>query len=295
MPVVNMRQLLEAGVHFGHQTRRWNPKMRPYIFGERNGIHIIDLQKTIRLIDHAYQFVRDVVADGGIVLFVGTKKQAKEAIKEHAIRAGMPYINHRWLGGTLTNFVTIRKSLEKYKDLLRKEEEGVFEKYPQKEASRLRRKLEKMRKVFDGIKELQKLPDIVYIVDIVKEETAVREANRLGIPIVAMVDTNADPELVDYVIPSNDDAIRAVNLITSVIADAVIEGRQIYSERTGEPVGVGALTTAAEETASVESAPQQHFLSAGMQEDEESGDFEDMMESYDYGEFEEESENAEED
>ena len=226
VPVVAMKQLLEAGVHFGHQTRRWNPKMRPYIFMERNGIYIIDLQKTVRLLDEAYNFVRELVAQGGRILFVGTKKQARDAIAEEATRCGEFYINERWLGGTLTNFVTIRKRIDRLVELEQMEAEGHFERLPKKEVARLLREKAKLQKYLGGIKGMKDLPDAIYVVDPRKEKIAVTEARKLGIPVVAIVDTNCDPEEIDYVIPGNDDAIRAVRLITSKIADAVLEGKQ---------------------------------------------------------------------
>ena len=234
MSYITMKQLLENGVHFGHQTRRWNPKFKPYIYTSRNGIHIIDLQKTVALFDKAYEFVRDQVANGAKVLFVGTKKQAQVAIEEHAKRCGMFYVNQRWLGGTLTNFQTIKKSIEKLRKLEEMEKEGLYELLPKKEIMRIEKKKKKLEKYLGGIKDMEDLPDIVYIVDIRREHIAVKEARKLGIPIVAIVDSNCDPELVDYIIPGNDDAIRAINLITSRIADAVIEGKAIYQEKVGE-------------------------------------------------------------
>ncbi|WP_054937961.1 30S ribosomal protein S2 [Moorella stamsii] len=221
-----MKQLLEAGVHFGHQTRRWNPKMAPYIFTERNGIYIIDLQRTVKKIEEAYNFVRDLARDGGKILFVGTKKQAQEAVREEAERCGMFYVNVRWLGGTLTNFQTIRRRIERLKELERMEKEGTFEVLPKKEVARLRGEKEKLERYLGGIKEMKNLPDALFIIDPRKERIAVAEGRRLGIPIVAIVDTNCDPDEVDYVIPGNDDAIRAVRLLTSKMADAVIEGLQ---------------------------------------------------------------------
>ncbi|MEW8958618.1 MAG: 30S ribosomal protein S2 [Moorella sp. (in: firmicutes)] len=221
-----MKQLLEAGVHFGHQTRRWNPKMAPYIFTERNGIYIIDLQRTVKKIEEAYNFVRDLARNGGKILFVGTKKQAQEAVKEEAERCGMFYVNVRWLGGTLTNFQTIRRRIERLKELERMEEEGTFEVLPKKEVARLRHEKEKLERYLGGIKEMRNLPDALFIIDPRKERIAVAEGRRLGIPIVAIVDTNCDPDEIDYVIPGNDDAIRAVRLLTSKIADAVLEGLQ---------------------------------------------------------------------
>ncbi|GEA15236.1 MAG: small subunit ribosomal protein [Moorella sp. (in: firmicutes)] len=224
--IISMKQLLEAGVHFGHQTRRWNPKMAPYIFTERNGIYIIDLQRTVKKIEEAYNFVRDLARDGGKILFVGTKKQAQEAVREEAERCGMFYVNVRWLGGTLTNFQTIRRRIERLKELERMEEEGTFEVLPKKEVARLRSEKEKLERYLGGIKEMKNLPDALFIIDPRKERIAVAEGRRLGIPIVAIVDTNCDPDEIDYVIPGNDDAIRAVRLLTSKMADAVLEGLQ---------------------------------------------------------------------
>ncbi len=229
--VINMKQLLEAGVHFGHQISHWNPRMKPYIFGSRNGIHIIDLQQTVVLFKKAYNFVRDVVANGGEVLFVGTKKQAQAIIAEEAIRCNMPFVNTRWLGGTLTNFHTIRSRVDYLLELKRLEEEGKMELLPKKEAKGLRRQMQKLEYLLNGIINMRRLPDAVFIVDTKKEYIAVREAKKLGIPIVAIVDTNCDPSDADYLIPSNDDAIRAIKLFTSRIADACIEGRHIYEQR----------------------------------------------------------------
>jgi len=226
MAVVSMKQLLESGVHFGHQTRRWNPKMKPYIFTERNGIYIIDLQKTVRLIDKAYDFVRDVAADGGTVLFVGTKKQAQESIKDEAIRSGQYYVNHRWLGGTLTNWDTIQKRIRRLKEIEKMGEDGTFDVLPKKEVLLLQKEQERLEKYLGGIKDMKRIPDVLFIVDPRKERIAVQEAHKLNIPIVAMVDTNCDPDEIDVIIPSNDDAIRAVKLIASKMADAVIEGKQ---------------------------------------------------------------------
>jgi len=226
LPVVSMKQLLEAGVHFGHQTRRWNPKMKPYIFIERNGIYIIDLQKTVRMIEEAYDFMRSVAQAGGRVLFVGTKKQAMEAVETEAKRAGEFYINQRWLGGTLTNFATIRKRIQRLLELEEWETSGYLERLTKKEAAVLMKDKARLEKYFLGIKGMQKLPDVLFVVDPRKEHIATLEARRLGIPIVAIVDTNCDPDEVDYVIPGNDDAIRSVKLICSKMADAVLEGRQ---------------------------------------------------------------------
>ena len=226
MAVISMKQLLEAGVHFGHQTRRWNPKMAPYIFTERNGIYIIDLQKTVKKVDEAYNFLRDVAESGETILFVGTKKQAQEAVKEEAIRSGMFYVNERWLGGMLTNFQTIQKRIKRLCELEEMEENGTFEVLGKKEVLSLRHEMERLQKFLGGIKTMNKLPGALFIIDPRKERIAVAEAHRLGIPIVATVDTNCDPDEIDYVIPSNDDAIRAVKLLTARMADAVIEGRQ---------------------------------------------------------------------
>ncbi|MBR7164121.1 MAG: 30S ribosomal protein S2 [Clostridia bacterium] len=226
MSVISMKQLLEAGVHFGHQTRRWNPKMAEYIFTERNGIYIIDLQKTVKKIEEAYSFIRDIAQDGGEILFVGTKKQAQESIKEEAERVGMYWVNARWLGGMLTNFKTIKKRIERLEQLTRMEEDGTFDLLPKKEVLNLKHEREKLEKFLGGIKTMKKLPSALFIVDPRKEKIAIAEAKKLGIPVVAIVDTNCDPEEVDYVIPGNDDAIRAVKLIASTIANAIVEGRQ---------------------------------------------------------------------
>lgn len=226
MAVITMKQLLEAGVHFGHQTRRWNPKMKDYIFTERNGIYIIDLQKTVKLIDTAYNFVKDEASKGAVVLFVGTKKQAQDSIEEEATRAGQFYVNHRWLGGTLTNWNTIQTRIKRLKDLKKMAEDGTFDRLPKKEVSLLKKQTDKLERFLGGIEDMPKLPDVMFVVDPRKEQIAVKEAQKLNIPIVAMVDTNTDPDDIDVIIPSNDDAIRAVRLITSKMADAVIEGRQ---------------------------------------------------------------------
>lgn len=226
MSVVSMKQLLEAGVHFGHQTRRWNPKMAEYIFTERNGIYIIDLQKTVKKLEEAYMFVRDLAAEGEEVLFVGTKKQAQESIKEEAARCGMPYVNARWLGGMLTNFVTIKRRIKRLGQLKAMKEDGTFDLLTKKEAAKLDLEIEKLEKYMGGITEMKKQPAAMFIVDPRKERIAVAEAKKLGIPIIAIVDTNCDPDEIDYVIPGNDDAIRAVKLIAGAMADAVIEGRQ---------------------------------------------------------------------
>ena len=226
MAVVSMKQLLEAGVHFGHQTRRWNPKMAKYIFTERNGIYIIDLQKTVKKLDEAYNFVRDIAAEGGSVLFVGTKKQAQDSVREEAQRCGMHYVNARWLGGMLTNFRTIRRRIDRMAQINKMREDGTFEMLPKKEVAKLELELEKLEKFLGGVKEMEQLPKAMFIVDPRKERIAVSEARELNIPIVAIVDTNCDPDEIDYVIPGNDDAIRAVKLIAGAMADAVLEGRQ---------------------------------------------------------------------
>lgn len=226
MAVISMKQLLEAGVHFGHQTRRWNPKMARYIFTERNGIYIIDLQKTVKKVDEAYNFVRDIATNGGSILFVGTKKQAQESVKEEAERCGMYFINERWLGGMLTNFQTIQKRVQRLHELEKMEAEDVFAVLPKKEVASLRHEMGKLERFLGGIKHMKKLPDALFIVDPRKERIAVAEARRLNIPIVGIVDTNCDPDEIDVVIPANDDAIRAVKLLTAKMADAVIEGQQ---------------------------------------------------------------------
>jgi small subunit ribosomal protein S2 len=226
MAVISMKQLLEAGVHFGHQTRRWNPKMDKYIFTERNGIYIIDLQKTVKKVEEAYNFVRSLAANNGTILFVGTKKQAQDSVKEEAERCGMFYVNQRWLGGTLTNFRTIQKRIERLQQLEQMEEDGTFDVLPKKEVILLRKEKERLEKFLGGIKNMKQLPDALFVIDPRKERIAVAEARKLGIPIVGIVDTNCDPDEIDYVIPGNDDAIRAVKLLTSKMADAVIEAHQ---------------------------------------------------------------------
>jgi len=270
MSVISMKQLLEAGVHFGHQTRRWNPKIAEYIFTERNGIYIIDLQKTVKKIEEAYYFIRDVVMEGGSILFVGTKKQAQDAIKEEAERCGQFYVNNRWLGGMLTNFKTIRKSIDRLNELKKFEEEGVFEVLPKKEVTKLRLEMEKLEKNLGGIVEMKRLPSALFIVDPKKERNAILESRKLGIPIVAIVDTNCDPDEVDYVIPGNDDAIRAVKLISSKIADAVIEAKQ------GEMGSAAIETTAGEEDApeeeTFEEAPAVEAADEAPASEEASGD-----------------------
>ncbi len=226
MSVISMKQLLEAGVHFGHQTRRWNPKMAPYIFTERNGIYIIDLQKTVKKVEEAYNFVRDLAADNRTLLFVGTKKQAQEAVREEAQRCEMFFVNERWLGGMLTNFQTIQRRINRLRELESMEAKGMFEVLPKKEVIALRHEQERLHKFLGGIKNMHKLPGALFIIDPRKERIAVAEARKLGIPIVAIVDTNCDPDEIDYIIPGNDDAIRAVKLLTGKVADAILEGKQ---------------------------------------------------------------------
>ncbi len=226
MSVISMKQLLEAGVHFGHQTRRWNPKMKKYIFTERNGIYIIDLQKTVKKVEEAYNFVKELAGNGGTVLFVGTKKQAQESVKDEAARSGMYFVNQRWLGGTLTNFETIQKRITRLKDIERMSEDGTFEVLPKKEVVQLKKQQERLEKFLGGIKDMKGLPDALFIIDPRKERIAVAEAHKLNIPIVGIVDTNCDPDEIDYVIPANDDAIRAVKLLTGKMADAILEAKQ---------------------------------------------------------------------
>ena len=248
--IISMKQLLEAGVHFGHQTRRWNPKMAEYIFTQRNGIHIVDLQKTVKKVEESYNFVRDLAQEGGTILFVGTKKQAQDAIKEEALRCGMYYVNVRWPGGMLTNFKTIKKSIARLNKLKKFEEDGTFDLLPKKEVLEHKKEIADLEKNYGGIKEMETLPSAIFVVDPKKERNAVLEAKKLGIPMVAIVDTNCDPDEADYIIPGNDDAIRAIRLIASVMANAVIEGRQgedaFAAEQTEE--AVEAAEEKAEET-----------------------------------------------
>ena len=234
MSVISMKQLLEAGVHFGHQTRRWNPKMAPYIYTERNGIHIIDLQKSVGMVDSAYEAIKNIVANGGIILFVGTKKQAQEAVKDEAIRSGMFYVNERWLGGMLNNINTSKSRIEKLKEYEKMSEDGTFDVLPKKEVIQIKKAWEKLEKNLGGIKEMKKLPDAIFIVDPKKERICIQEAHTLGIPVIGIADTNCDPDELTYVIPGNDDAIRAVRLIVAKMADAVIEANQ--GEQFGETV-----------------------------------------------------------
>ena len=250
MAVVTMKQLLEAGVHFGHQTRRWNPKMAEYIFTERNGIYIIDLQKTVKKLNEAYMFVRDIAAEGGDILFVGTKKQAQDSVKEEAINCSMPYVNARWLGGMLTNFTTIKTRIARLNQLRTMRDDGTFELLPKKEVIKLNLEIEKLEKFLGGIQDMKKTPAAMFIVDPRKERIAVAEAKKLGIPIIAIVDTNCDPDEIDAVIPGNDDAIRAVKLIAETIAAAVIEGRQ--GAEMGTAASEEASEEATEETADAE-------------------------------------------
>jgi small subunit ribosomal protein S2 len=237
MAYLTMKQLLEAGVHFGHQTRRWNPKMKPYIFGARNGIYIVDLQKTVRLFKDAYDSVVSRVTEGEHVLFIGTKKQAQDAIAEESTRAGMPYVNHRWLGGMLTNFATIKKRIERLHELEGMKTTGAMSRFPKKEILTMERAIEKLRKNLGGIAGMTRLPGVLFVVDPRKEHIAISEARKLGIPVVAIVDTNCDPDEIDYVIPGNDDAIRAIRLLTSRIADACVEGKARFEERVTAEAG----------------------------------------------------------
>ena len=249
MSIVSIKQLLEAGVHFGHHTRRWNPKMKEYIFTERNGVYIIDLQKTIKKFEEAYSFVKDTTEDGGSILFVGTKKQAADTIREEAERCGMHYVNVRWLGGMLTNYKTIRSSIERLRSLEKMQEDGTFDMLPKKEVAALQKEIFNLERNLGGIKTMKGLPSAVYIVDPRKEHNAVLECKKLGIPVVAIVDTNCDPDDADYIIPGNDDAIRGIRLITSIIADAVLEGKQGEQLNAAEPE-----ITAAEEAQDEEDA-----------------------------------------
>ena len=254
MSVISMKQLLEAGVHFGHQTRRWNPKMAPYIYTERNGIYIIDLQKTVGLIDDAFDAVSDITAQGGTILFVGTKKQAQEAIRTEAERCGMFYVNERWLGGMLTNFKTIQSRVKRLKDIEKMEQDGTFDVLPKKEVIAIRKEQEKLEKNLGGIKEMRKIPDAIFVVDPKKEKICIQEARKLGVTLIGICDTNCDPEELDYVIPGNDDAIRAVKLIVSKMADAVIEANQGLEYEVEAPEGTEDY---AEEPAAAEEAAEE--------------------------------------
>lgn len=257
MAAISMKELLEAGVHFGHQTKRWNPKMKKYLFGERNGIYIIDLQKTLKQFTEACEFLRDLAAGGGTVLFVGTKKQAAETIQQEAGRCGMFWVNQRWLGGTLTNFATIRKSVQRLKYLEDLEQKGTLERLTKKEGLRLMRERQKLTHALAGIKEMDRLPGAIFVIDTKKERIAVREANRLGVPVVAVVDTNCDPDEITHPIPGNDDAIRAIRLLTARMADAVVEGRGVVTEGalTAEMPVTAVGGPEAEEPAAAEAAP----------------------------------------
>jgi small subunit ribosomal protein S2 len=262
MSEVNMKELLEAGVHFGHQTKRWNPKMAKFIFGERNDIYIIDLSKTVKKFSEAYDFVRKTVSEGESILFVGTKRQAQETIEEETKRCGMFYVNQRWLGGMLTNFLTIKKSIEKLKRLEAARTDGTYERLPKKEVIKLEKERIQLEKNLGGIKQMNGLPGAIFVIDTHKEKTAVLEANRLGIPVVAIVDTNCDPDEVDYVIPGNDDAIRSIRLITSRIADAVLEGRQLQTKGGAPPHS----EQRPESEAGPAPAPETHEAMAGLEQ-----------------------------
>jgi len=275
MAVISMRDLLEAGVHFGHSKSRWNPKMAPFLYGVRNGIHIIDLNKTVVYLEQAYHFVADSVAQGAEVLFVGTKKQAKDVIREEAERAGVPYVNERWVGGLLTNFRTVRKSILKLHTLERMEAEGVFDVLPKKEVRALRRKMERLKKLYGGIVNMERIPNILWVVDTVRENIAVQEAKKLGITVVAIADSNCDPDLIDYPIPGNDDAIKSIKLLTSKIADAILEGKQRRESLGEEAVEVTrrkVITVEEEEKALFEKAMEMsekyEYIDKGAEEEE---------------------------
>jgi len=285
MSVITMKQLLEAGVHFGHQTRRWNPKMQRYIFGARNGIYIIDLQKTLRQFKESYRFVRELSSKGGTILFVGTKKQAQESIFEEAHRCSMPYVNHRWLGGMLTNFSTIKRSIGRLKKYETMAEEQSWGNLTKKEILNLTKEKEKLAKFLDGIKDMGKLPDAVFVVDPKREEIAIKEARKLGIPILAIVDTNCDPDLVDMVIPGNDDAIRSIRLFTSKVADAVIEGQQLVG---ASEVGVVEAPEAAGEASTAAQGETPDAGEEGQEEAVEPEAEEPVKEDFSEGEFKEE-------
>ena len=246
MSVISMKQLLEAGVHFGHQTKRWNPKMKPYIYTERNGIYIIDLQKTVGMVDEAYKAVADIVADGGHILFVGTKKQAQDTIRIEAERCGEYYVNERWLGGMLTNFKTVQTRIERLKEIEKMQEDGTFDVLPKKEVAGLMKEYDKLQKNLGGIKEMKKIPEAIFVVDPKKEHICVEEAHALGITLIGICDTNCDPEDLDYVIPGNDDAIRAVKLLVSKMADAVVEAKQGAAQESGDEAAEEAAAVAAD-------------------------------------------------
>lgn len=254
---LTIKQLLEAGVHFGHQTQHWHPRMKSYIFSQRNGIHVIDLQKTLKKFKETYDFVKELTARGGEVLFVGTKKQAQEIIKEEAIRSKSPYVNYRWLGGMLTNFRTIRKNLERLKKLEDMEKEGLFEVLPHGEVKDLKKEKEKLNLLLGGVREMEDLPDAIFVVDLKKEQIAIAEAKKIGIPVVGVVDTDCDPDLVDYCIPGNDDAIRGIKLFTNQIAEAAIEGKGLYSKAEGEEISAAQEETPEEKQAGEESVKEE--------------------------------------
>lgn len=267
MVSISLKELLEAGVHFGHQTKKRNPKMKKYIYNERNGIHIIDLQQTIKLFDDASRFMSNISAQGRSILFVGTKKQAQDAIAEEAERAGMPYVNQRWLGGLLTNFATLKKSMKKFKDLEKMKLDGDFEHFSKKDASRLEKKYKKMEKLFSGIKEMENPPDVLFVIDPRKESIAVSEAQKLNVPVVAVVDTNCDPDLINYVIPGNDDAIRAIKLFASRISDAILEGKNQFAS-TGVPMPLVETTAPPEEASTARPMVDQDFVEQNLSRSE---------------------------
>ncbi len=308
MAVTTMRTLLETGVHFGHRTRRWNPKMKPYIFTERNGVHIIDLQKTLTALEHAYKVARETVANGGTILFVGTKQQAQEVIAQEAQRCGMPYVNQRWLGGTLTNWRTIRQRIDYLLELEARRDRGDFERLTKREALQLQREIDRLNARLGGIKTMRQLPNLLYVVDVQREATAVKEANILDIPVIAVVDTNCDPDLIDYVIPGNDDAIRAIRLITGLIADAAVEGLALRKELAAEEMipeeeqrYLSAATLARmrelrfEEVAPEEEWPVEEAEGYEYEEESEREEYEEEEREEEYGEPGEEAEFIEED
>lgn len=267
MVSISLKELLEAGVHFGHQTKKRNPKMKKYIYNERNGIHIIDLQQTIKLFDDASRFMSNISAQGRSILFVGTKKQAQDPIAEEAERAGMPYVNQRWLGGLLTNFATLKKSMKKFKDLEKMKLDGDFEHFSKKDASRLEKKYKKMEKLFSGIKEMENPPDVLFVIDPRKESIAVSEAQKLNVPVVAVVDTNCDPDLINYVIPGNDDAIRAIKLFASRISDAILEGKNQFAS-TGVPMPLVETTAPPEAESTARPMVDQDFVEQNLSRSE---------------------------
>ena len=289
MAVVSMKALLETGVHFGHRTRRWNPKMKPYIFTERNGVHIIDLQQTITAIDGAYELIRDTVAQGGTLLFVGTKRQAQETIAQEAERCGMPYVNERWLGGTLTNWSTIRKRIDYLLNLEARRDRGDFDLLKKKEALGLQRQIEKLNVRLGGIREMRDLPDLIFVIDVKREVTAVKEANTLGIPVIAIVDTNCDPDPIYHVIPANDDAIRAIKLITAKMADGVLEG--MAQRKAYEPEEIEVEEVTIEDEKYLSAATLARLKELSFEEEEE---FEPVAEAVPAEEVEEETQITEE-